>query len=45
MPIARPEILKDGPTLDITQQLSLIKLFTTDDVEQALKSIDDSKAL
>lgn len=44
MPVVRPELLQERPTFDRSQQLNLIKSFTADEVEQALKNVGDSKA-
>lgn len=44
MPIARQEIIRAGPLLQRTQQLTLIKNFTKKDVLKALNSIEDNKA-
>lgn len=44
MPIARQEIIIAGPLLHRTQQLTIIKNFTKEDVLKSLNSIEDNKA-
>lgn len=45
MPTAQLEVLKSRPILTRSQQLFLIQPFTATNVKQALKSIEDSKAI
>ncbi|XP_060210446.1 uncharacterized protein LOC132637365 [Lycium barbarum] len=44
VPAINPSVIADGPVLNREQQLSLITLVTKEEVQQALKGIDDSKA-
>ncbi|KAH0651594.1 hypothetical protein KY285_031723 [Solanum tuberosum] len=44
MPAIKPTVMRDDPMLTRTQQLSLIQLFTVEDVLTTLKGIDDNKA-
>ncbi|XP_059285082.1 uncharacterized protein LOC132038428 [Lycium ferocissimum] len=44
IPAIQPDIMKEGPLLNRAQQLKLITIVTDEEVVQALKGIDDSKA-